>query len=79
MSQVGDGPAQVMESIYPPLYQGWQQYYLRIGDFDRDGRNDLAVLQSVGHGGFPRCYAIYRYSEALGIFPSRRSFDQCGI
>ena len=79
MIQVNEGVPQVLESIYPPLYQGWGQHYLKIGDYDHDGSQDLAILQSVGHGGYPRCYSVYRYSSAIGTFLPRRSFDLCGI
>lgn len=77
--QVGESQPVVLEALNPFLYSGWRQLYLKINDYDRDGLNDLAVLQSVGHGGIERCYAIYRYNPQLGQFNPYKSFDRCNI
>lgn len=77
--QIGDKQPVVLEAINPFLYRGWRNLYLKINDYDHDGLNDVAVLQSVGHGGVDRCYAIYRYNPALAQFNPRKSFDRCNI
>lgn len=77
--QVGESQPVVLEALNPFLYSGWRNLYLKINDYDRDGLNDLAVLQSVGHGGFERCYAIYRYNPRSGQFNPQKSFDRCNI
>ncbi|HPE60253.1 MAG TPA: hypothetical protein PLB10_07935 [Thiolinea sp.] len=79
MVQVNGGPSVRLGSIYPWLYQYYRPVYFKVGDYDRDGYADLAILQNVGHGGVERCYAIYRYQPATGQFLSRRSFDVCNI
>ncbi|MFI0399292.1 MAG: hypothetical protein ACH34X_09435 [Thiolinea sp.] len=79
MLQVGDSQPLVLEVINPFLYKGWRNLYLKVSDYDQDGLNDLAVLQSVGHGGIERCYAIYRYNPKLKQFNQRKSFDRCNI
>lgn len=79
MLQVGESQPVVLEAINPLLYAGWRNLYLKIRDYDQDGLNDLAVLQSVGHGGIDRCYAIYRYNPQKQQFNRRKSFDRCNI
>lgn len=79
MLQIGENHPVVLEALNPVLYAGWRHLYLKISDYDRDGLNDLAVLQSVGHGGIDRCYAIYRYNEKNQLFNQRKSFDRCNI
>ncbi|WP_298610741.1 hypothetical protein [uncultured Thiothrix sp.] len=79
MLQIGENQPLVLEAVNPYLYTGWRTLYLKIGDYDQDGLNDLAVLQSVGHGGIDRCYAIYRYNEKTQRFNQRKSFDRCDI
>lgn len=79
MLQIGESQPLVLEALNPYLYAGWRNLYLKIGDYDRDGLNDLAVLQSVGHGGIDRCYAIYRYNEKIQQFNQRKSFDRCDL
>lgn len=79
MLQVGEMHPVVLEAINPFLYKGWRNLYLKVSDYDQDGLNDLAVLQSVGHGGIDRCYAIYRYSPKLKQFNQSKSFDRCNI
>ncbi|HPY41630.1 MAG TPA: hypothetical protein PLM98_13995 [Thiolinea sp.] len=79
MLQVGDSQPIVLEALNPVLYAGWRNLYLKVSDYDQDGLNDLAVLQSVGHGGIDRCYAIYRYNPKLKQFNKRKSFDRCNI
>ncbi|PID50397.1 MAG: hypothetical protein CR991_01745 [Proteobacteria bacterium] len=79
MVQVANQPPITLETIYPPLYRGWSSQYIKVRDFDRDGLTDLAILQSVGHGGYNRCYAIYRYNPATGQFRSKKSFDRCNV
>lgn len=77
--QIGENQPVMLEAVNPYLYAGWRNFYLKIGDYDRDGLNDLAILQSVGHGGIDRCYAIYRYNEANQQFNPRKSFDRCDL
>lgn len=79
MVQTGDKPAITLESIYPHLYHGWGQQYIKVRDFDGDGLIDLAILQSVGHGGYNRCYAIYRFDTRTGQYRTRKSFDRCNV
>lgn len=79
MLQVGESQPVVLEVLNPMLYAGWRNLYLKINDYDHDGLNDLAVLQSVGHGGINRCYAIYRYNPRLLQFNPQKSFDRCNI
>ncbi len=79
MLQLGQAAPVVLESIYPPIYRDFRNQYLKIADYDHDGDNDLAVLQTVGHGGNDRCYAIYRYNASTGQFRSQKSFDRCNI
>ncbi len=77
--QVGESQPVVLESIYPMLYAGWRNQYLKVNDYDHDGLNDLAILQSVGHGGNDRCYAVYRYNPRSKAFNGNKSFDRCNI
>lgn len=77
--QIEDSQPVVIEALNPFLYAGWRSLYLKINDYDHDGLNDLAVLQSVGHGGIDRCYAIYRYNSKKQEFNQRKSFDRCNI
>lgn len=77
--QVGELQPVVLEAVNPFLYAGWRDLYLKIADYDRDGLRDVAVLQSVGHGGIDRCYSIYRYNAKLKQFNRRKSFDRCDI
>lgn len=79
MLQVGEGQPVVLEALNPFLYAGWRNLYLKISDYDQDGLQDLAVLQSVGHGGIERCYAIYRYNPQKQRFNQGKSFDRCNI
>ncbi|HPQ95054.1 MAG: hypothetical protein KDI44_10055 [Thiothrix sp.] len=79
MVQVEGGQPVRLGSIYPWLYRYYYPVYFKVGDYDRDGYADLAVLQNVGHGGVERCYAIYRYQPASGQFMARRSFEVCNI
>jgi len=79
MVQTGNKPAIALESIYPHLYQGWRQQYIKVRDFDGDGLTDLAILQSVGHGGHNRCYAIYRFDPRTNQYRARKSFDRCNV
>lgn len=79
MLQMEDNQPLVLEAVNPYLYKGWRHLYLKIADYDKDGLNDLAILQSVGHGGIDRCYAIYRYNERQQQFNQRKSFDRCDI
>ncbi len=71
-------PVQVT-SLNIPLLRQWSQIYFKVDDYDRDGMNDLAILQSVGRVGTERCYGIYRYNPATRTFRSQKSFDRCGI
>jgi len=74
----GSQPVQV-SSLNVPLLRQWNRIYFKINDYDRDGMNDLAILQSVGRVGTQRCYGIYRYNPAIGRFRNKKSFDRCGI
>lgn len=71
-------PVQV-SSVNLPLLRQWNRIYFKISDYDWDGMNDLAILQSVGRVGTQRCYAIYRYDPVTAMFRSKKSFDRCGI
>jgi hypothetical protein len=69
-------PVQVT-SVNVPLLREWSRIYFKVNDYDRDGMNDLAILQSVGRVGTERCYGIYRYNPATGTFRTKKSFDRC--
>lgn len=71
-------PVQV-SSVNLPLLRQWNRIYFKISDYDWDGMNDLAILQSVGRVGTQRCYAIHRYNPVTGMFRRKKSFDRCGI
>nr|CAA6817999.1 MAG: Unknown protein [uncultured Thiotrichaceae bacterium] len=71
-------PVQV-SSLNIPLLRQWNRIYFKVNDYDRDGMNDLAILQSVGRVGTQRCYGIYRYNPATGMFRNKKSFDRCDI
>ena len=77
--QVGEHPPTQLEAINPFLARGWPRQYVLINDYDKDGLKDIAVLQSVGHGGLDRCYAIYRYNLQAEQFNSHKSFDRCNL
>lgn len=79
MLQTRDLPAVQVSSANVPLLRQWESIYFKINDYDRDGLNDLAILQSVGRVGTQRCYAVYRYNPATGRFRQHKSFDRCGI
>lgn len=79
MVQTGHAPAVQVSSVNLPLLRQWNRIYFKINDYDWDGLNDLAILQSVGRVGTQRCYAIYRYNPATGRFRQKKSFDRCGI
>lgn len=79
MVQTHNLPPVQVSSLNLPLLREWSQIYFKVDDYDRDGMNDLAILQSVGRVGTERCYGIYRYDPATGRFRPQKSFDRCGI
>lgn len=75
--QTNNRPAVRVRALNLPLLREWERVYLLVNDFDRDGINDLAVLNTAGRVGQKRCYAVYRYNPATGSFRDRKSFDRC--
>lgn len=79
MVQTHNLPAVQVSSLNIPLLREWSRIYFKVDDYDRDGINDLAILQSVGRVGTERCYGIYRYNPATGTFRPKKSFDRCEL
>ncbi len=79
MVQTNNFPPVRVSSVNLPLLRQWNRIYFKVHDYDWDGMNDLAILQSVGRVGTERCYAIHRYNPATGMFRRKKSFDRCGI
>ncbi|MEZ5447544.1 MAG: hypothetical protein R3E89_00395 [Thiolinea sp.] len=79
MIAVNEGAPVALGLLDAALAREWGSLYFRVDDYDRDGLNDLAVLQSVDRPGQQRCYAVFRYDPASGRFRNRKSFDRCGI
>ena len=77
MVRVNQGKAIKVRRVNLPLLREWNDRYLKIHDYDRDGMNDIAILRNAGRGGKNLCYAVYRYNPRKGQFRKRKSFDRC--
>ncbi len=79
IAQVEQQKEQRLAGIYPPLLRQAGNQYLRHGDYNQDGYNDIAILSTLDTGGSNPCYFIHYYQADIQRFERQVEATHCNL
>ncbi len=70
-------PATTLQKTNTNLWKDFDDQYVLIEDFNKDGKTDVGVLEGADLAGGNKCYAVYEYAPPLLSFFDKPSMTVC--
>ena len=70
-------PATILQKANSNLWKDFDDQYVLIEDFNKDGKTDVGVLEGADVAGGNKCYAVYEYAPAILSFFDIPSMTVC--
>ena len=76
-ASVGSNAPTELQTVNSMLLKEHGDSYVKVKDFNADGKMDVGVMKGAGYGGSNACYAVYELNTTGSSYQSKASMTAC--